>query len=77
MWLQFTKAFSNELAGRNIPVNCICPGYVCTPLPPSFQDGCVCANYGPMTKTLAPDQEYNDFIILRTDDAGSEMGRSE
>jgi 2-deoxy-D-gluconate 3-dehydrogenase len=26
--VQFTKAFSNELAGRNIQVNCICPGLV-------------------------------------------------
>lgn len=26
--LQMTKAFSNELAEKNIQVNCICPGYV-------------------------------------------------
>jgi 2-deoxy-D-gluconate 3-dehydrogenase len=34
--VQFTKAFSNELAGRNIQVNCICPGYVFSL---SLQDG--------------------------------------
>ncbi|KAJ5609218.1 hypothetical protein N7528_009785 [Penicillium herquei] len=48
--VQFTKAFSNELAGRNIQVNCICPGYFTTP----------------MTTNLAKHEEYNDFVIQRT-----------
>ncbi|KAH7006630.1 hypothetical protein EDB82DRAFT_493925 [Fusarium venenatum] len=48
--LQMTKAFSNELAPRGIQVNCICPGYIKTPL----------------TEALVKDKSYNDFIMSRT-----------
>lgn len=44
--VQFTKAFSNELAGRNIRVNYNCPEYICTSPIPRFQDYSVCADYG-------------------------------
>ncbi|KAJ5152525.1 gluconate 5-dehydrogenase [Penicillium capsulatum] len=48
--VQMTKSFSNELAPHNIQVNCICPGYIRTPL----------------TKQLENDPVYNDFILKAT-----------
>ncbi|KAF4761602.1 hypothetical protein HAV15_007017 [Penicillium sp. str.  len=48
--IQMTKSFSNELAPHNIQVNCICPGYIITPL----------------TTQLENDPVYNDFILKGT-----------
>lgn len=38
VWQELTKAFSNELAGRNIQVNAIAPGYIETKLTASIRD---------------------------------------
>ncbi|OJZ80187.1 hypothetical protein ASPFODRAFT_53824 [Aspergillus luchuensis CBS 106.47] len=48
--IQMTKAFSNEFAPHGIQVNCICPGYISTPL----------------TKQLQNDTAYNDYILSGT-----------
>ncbi|KAF7589719.1 hypothetical protein BBP40_003917 [Aspergillus hancockii] len=48
--LQMTKSFSNEWAPKGIQVNCICPGYLKTP----------------MTKKILADAEYSSYIIKRT-----------
>lgn len=66
--VQFTKAFSNELAGRNIQVNCICPGFVSQTKSASTGKLLTLIRYftTPMTTTLAQHQEYNDFILDRT-----------
>ncbi|KAJ5736042.1 uncharacterized protein N7483_001167 [Penicillium malachiteum] len=48
--LQMTKAFSNEWASKGIQVNCICPGYLKTP----------------MTKKIVDDPEYSSYIMTRT-----------
>ncbi|KAJ5728532.1 hypothetical protein N7493_004862 [Penicillium malachiteum] len=48
--LQMTKAFSNEWASKGIQVNCICPGYLKTP----------------MTKKIVEDPEYSSYIMTRT-----------
>ncbi|KAL4960337.1 uncharacterized protein BDV14DRAFT_193016 [Aspergillus stella-maris] len=48
--MQMTKAFSNEFAPHGIQVNCICPGYISTP----------------MTKQLQNDTAYNDYILKGT-----------
>lgn len=48
--LQLTKALSNEWARHNIQVNCICPGYVKTPLTTVYTD----------------DPVFNNYIIKRT-----------
>ncbi|KAJ5836744.1 gluconate 5-dehydrogenase [Penicillium robsamsonii] len=48
--IQMTKAFSNEFAPHNIQVNCICPGYISTPL----------------TKQLQNDTAYNNYILKGT-----------
>ncbi|OJJ50377.1 hypothetical protein ASPZODRAFT_110720 [Penicilliopsis zonata CBS 506.65] len=48
--LQMTKAFSNEWAADGIQVNCICPGYLKTP----------------MTKKIVEDPEYSAYIMKRT-----------
>ncbi|KAF2396828.1 2-deoxy-D-gluconate 3-dehydrogenase [Trichodelitschia bisporula] len=51
--LQFTKAFSNEWSGKGINVNCICPGYIRTPLTQQYSSD-------PKYKG------YNEYIIGRT-----------
>ncbi|KAJ5099087.1 hypothetical protein N7532_006088 [Penicillium argentinense] len=48
--IQMTKSFSNELAPHNIQVNCVCPGYISTPL----------------TTQLENDSAYNEFILKGT-----------
>ncbi|KAJ6003963.1 gluconate 5-dehydrogenase [Penicillium canescens] len=48
--IQMTKSFSNEFAPHDIQVNCICPGYISTPL----------------TKQLQNDTAYNNYIVKGT-----------
>ncbi|KAM0716323.1 hypothetical protein Q7P37_007768 [Cladosporium fusiforme] len=48
--LQMTKAFSNELAEKGIQVNCICPGYIDTPL----------------TVGIRQNPDYEAFVLSRT-----------
>lgn len=47
--LQMTRAFSNEWASKGIQVNCICPGFMQTP----------------MTAKYREDQKMIDYLMVR------------
>jgi 2-deoxy-D-gluconate 3-dehydrogenase len=66
--LQMTKAFSNELAGEGIQVNCICPGYT-RPVYFHFVTrltmSCRYINT-PLTAAIREDSEYEALVLQRT-----------
>ena len=78
--IQFTKTLANDMASKNIRVNCLCPGYVETNLTESltnnesiFQQ---LKDLHPMGRLGRPEEIANAALFLASDEASFITGSS-
>lgn len=82
--LGITRALGVEYAARGIRVNCVCPGYIETPIAVAYWDTFPdpaaerqrAASYHPMMRVGQPDEVANAVLFLASDEAGFITGAS-
>ena len=78
--IQFTKTLANDMASKNIRVNCLCPGYVETNLTESLtSNGPIyqhLKDLHPMGRLGRPEEIANAALFLASDEASFITGSS-
>ena len=78
--IQFTKTLANDMASKNVRVNCLCPGYVETNLTESLTSNesiyQQLKNLHPMGRLGRPEEIANAALFLASDEASFITGSS-
>tara|TARA_B100001146_G_scaffold52706_1_gene46092 strand:+ start:1983 stop:2756 length:774 start_codon:yes stop_codon:yes gene_type:complete len=78
--IQFTKTLANDMASKNVRVNCLCPGYVETNLTESLTNNestyQQLKNLHPMGRLGRPEEIANAALFLASDEASFITGSS-
>tara|TARA_B100001167_G_scaffold31947_1_gene17395 strand:+ start:1149 stop:1922 length:774 start_codon:yes stop_codon:yes gene_type:complete len=78
--IQFTKTLANDMASKNVRVNCLCPGYVETNLTESLTNNesiyQKLKNLHPMGRLGRPEEIANAALFLASDEASFITGSS-
>lgn len=75
--VSFTRGLSNQVVGKGIRVNAVCPGPVWTPLIPSTMDDEAQDQFtSPMGRPSQPSEIATCFVFLASPDSSSISGQS-